>query len=285
MTYRIGSLCSGYGASDSRPVLLDPALNILGLPYLAHPQHHYGCREARSRYKLLDALAAHAKPGSDLGSTHQMVHDGNHSHHATCRLTRRQAHWETSHMPSPLRNGICVICEAPFQAREKKTLTCGRKCGAIFREREHPSPGTRRVYPPGIVQLVRDLYGSGMTVAEIQACIPSGFKAQNIIERCEIPTRAAVPRDQTGTANPMWRGGEAGYSALHLRVEAARGKPSRCACCDTTDPSLHYEWANLSGRYEDVTDYARLCPPCHHRLDARRRADLGRNTAPIRGGG
>ena len=276
---KIGSLCSGYeGASGSWAMLLNPALNILGLPDLATAEDGDGFREVASRRELLNALAADAKTGTDLGCAHQVVHDGNHSHHATCRLTRWQAPWDTSHMPSPLRHGVCVICRIPFQTRRAKTRTCGRKCGAILREREHPSPGTLRDYPPEIVQLVRDLYESGLTVAEVQRRLPKGFQAQNIIRRYQIPTRPLGKRDQVGPANSSWRGNAAGFAALHLRVKAARGKPSRCACCDTTDPSVRYHWANLTGHYEDVYDYARLCASCHLRLDARRRAVLGRST-------
>jgi hypothetical protein len=168
----------------------------------------------------------------------------------------------------------------PFQARAKNR-TCGRKCGAILREREHPSSGSLRDYPPETVQLVRDLYESGLTVAEVQRRLPKGFKAQNIIRRYQIPTRPLGKRDQAGPANSFWRGDSAGLAALHLRVEVARGKPKRCACCDTDNSSATYQWANLSGHYEDVYDYARLCVPCHLRLDARRRAVLGRSTQSL----
>ena len=73
-------------------------------------------------------------------------------------------------------------------------------------------------------------------------------------------------RDQSGERNPMWAGDDAGYSALHLRVESARGKPSQCEECGTTT-AKRFEWANMTGRYEDVSDYRRLCSSCHHRHD------------------
>jgi hypothetical protein len=108
---------------------------------------------------------------------------------------------------------------------------------------------------------------------------------QRLMPRHGIERRTAAKRDQQGERNHMWRGVDANYQALHLRVEVARGKPDLCACCDTTDPDVRYEWANLSGHYDDINDYARLCIACHRRLDARRRADLGRRTSPVRGGG
>ena len=63
-----------------------------------------------------------------------------------------------------------------------------------------------------------------------------------------------------------WKGDAANYSALHLRVQTERGRPSLCEECGTTS-AKRFEWANISGRYEDVADYRRLCCSCHHRMD------------------
>lgn len=74
-------------------------------------------------------------------------------------------------------------------------------------------------------------------------------------------------RDMAGEANPRWKGDRAGYNALHRRVEVARGRPKRCERCQKADPSVRYEWANLTDRYEDVNDYQRMCVPCHRQYD------------------
>jgi hypothetical protein len=79
----------------------------------------------------------------------------------------------------------------------------------------------------------------------------------------------------------MWRGDAAKYQALHIRVEAARGKPQHCSECGATKPG-RYEWANLTGDYADVNDYARMCVSCHRRYDAARRAATGERTSPVR---
>lgn len=60
---------------------------------------------------------------------------------------------------------------------------------------------------------------------------------------------------------------EVSYFALHARVRVARGKPQHCEECGTTDPEKAYDWANLTGNYEDINDYARLCRSCHVRKD------------------
>lgn len=67
------------------------------------------------------------------------------------------------------------------------------------------------------------------------------------------------------------KGDSVGYDALHLRVVVARGKPQKCEECGETEGRM--EWANLSGNYYDVNDYARLCVSCHKRLDHERRVE------------
>lgn len=57
-----------------------------------------------------------------------------------------------------------------------------------------------------------------------------------------------------------------GYRALHNWVERKLGVPSVCARCPRTSGRFH--WANISGKYKrDVSDWVRLCPPCHTRMD------------------
>lgn len=130
------------------------------------------------------------------------------------------------------------------------------------------------------------MYEAGHSMAEVAELTGTTVKIlQRLMPRHGIERRGLGKRDQQAGKNDSWRGDQAGYSAMHLRVITARGRPQVCVCCDTTDPTIRYEWANLSGHYEDIHDYARLCPRCHRRLDARRRATLGRHTMPARGGG
>ena len=73
-----------------RTMLPDPALNVPGLPDLAHPEHGHGRREVGTRDDLLYALTTDAEERSDLGRPHQVVHGGQHSHDDSCRLTMGQ---------------------------------------------------------------------------------------------------------------------------------------------------------------------------------------------------
>lgn len=142
------------------------------------------------------------------------------------------------------------------------------------------SGATPRDYPRWLVEEVREKYESGMTVREIQSEI-SGAKVQNIIKRYGIETRSTAKRNQLGDRNDSWKGDSASYTAFHLRVYKARGKPSECSVCGASAPG-GYEWANLSGHYEDINDYARMCVTCHKSYDARRRLETGRRTSPVR---
>lgn len=56
------------------------------------------------------------------------------------------------------------------------------------------------------------------------------------------------------------------YGAHHDKVRKLRGKPSKCEICGTTE-AKRFEWANITGNYEDINDYKRMCKSCHNRHD------------------
>lgn len=71
-------------------------------------------------------------------------------------------------------------------------------------------------------------------------------------------------RGLTGKKHWNYKGNKAGYKAFHLRISLVRGKPFICSECGS---DYYVEWANLSGKYEDVFDYKPLCRKCHNRFD------------------
>ena len=155
--------------------------------------------------------------------------------------------------------------------------------GVYDRSASNWKPKPKKEYPPELVAEVRRLYESGLTMREVAEAVEASVKViQRLMTRHGIARRPAAKRHQSGSANHTWKGDEAGYSALHLRVESARGKPQQCSRCDTTDPARFYEWANLTGHYEDVLDYARMCRQCHRAYDAARRKTTGERTSPQR---
>ena len=76
-----------------------------------------------------------------------------------------------------------------------------------------------------------------------------------------------ILRDRHREKNPVWKGDMIGYQGAHDRINKERGKPSLCDECGTTDKDKRYEWANLSGDYQNIYDYKRLCDSCHSKLD------------------
>lgn len=77
--------------------------------------------------------------------------------------------------------------------------------------------------------------------------------------------------------HPLWKGDAAKYVALHQRVWREFGKASACVWgCEGT-----YEWANMTGRYEDVYDYTSMCVSCHQSYDTAR-ASMDSNTRNVK---
>lgn len=129
-------------------------------------------------------------------------------------------------------------------------------------------PRHPKTYPPALVEAVTELYGQGMTQAEVAAALSITEKVvYGLMRRHDIPRRPRIKRDQHGEKNSSWRGDDATYAACHYRVYKLRGQPQECEECGASDPAKRYEWANLTGAYSDPSDYRRLCASCHRRLD------------------
>lgn len=76
-----------------------------------------------------------------------------------------------------------------------------------------------------------------------------------------------LSRAKRDELNPLWKGNQVGYNALHLWVRQRYHKPELCEHC-TTRPSI--DLANKSGLYiRDLTDWWYLCRKCHMDMDGR----------------
>jgi len=119
-------------------------------------------------------------------------------------------------------------------------------------------------------QLVDLYHGWGMTQDEIATTLGVTQKTVwGAMKRYGISARTAAKRDQSGPKNHMWKGDAASYKAFHHRMTSRFGQPQECSVCGTTDASRAYDWANLSGDYADLDDYARMCRSCHWKYDNR----------------
>lgn len=97
---------------------------------------------------------------------------------------------------------------------------------------------------------------AGHTYSEVATA--AGITRQRVhqIVRGQPSHTAGIPRSE--------------YTKLHYAVERERGKPNLCDKCGTTE-AKRYDWANLTGDYNNTADYKRLCRACHAAHDAARR--------------
>lgn len=110
-------------------------------------------------------------------------------------------------------------------------------------------------------------------VASVRAAHAAGASLREIAAACEIShtqVRNIVHGLKTGTSGARFPGSDELYRRLHQRVARLRGRPQRCERCGREGPGTVYDWANLTGLYEDVDDYERMCRRCHKAYDRQR---------------
>ena len=125
---------------------------------------------------------------------------------------------------------------------------------------------------------IREMYVSGMTQEEIAIALGTTQKViWRHMKNHNIPARKAAKRNQFLSCNHMWKGENATYGAKHMRVYHSLGKASDygCCMCGRKDTSASYDWANLSGNYDDINDYAPMCRSCHRKYDYSRKMRAG----------
>lgn len=70
-----------------------------------------------------------------------------------------------------------------------------------------------------------------------------------------------------GSKNPMWKGDDVGYIALHAWVKRHLKEPKNCNVCSKKKP---LDLANISQEYKrDLDDWEWLCRSCHMIKDGR----------------
>lgn len=154
----------------------------------------------------------------------------------------------------------CETCKKEFRSYNPNPRFCSRRCkgDADIAKVDHLK--------------IAQLYISGMTQDEVSRSMECGRKTvSNSLKRQGVKSRKAAKRNQWGDKNTKWKGDAATYFPKHRRVERRFGKPKKCCLCGTENPSLWYDWANLTGNYNDPNDYKRMCRKCHRKYDAKRR--------------
>lgn len=155
---------------------------------------------------------------------------------------------------------VCVNCGNEFRSYNPSPRFCSLRCKG-----DHQAP------PIDIAEMTR-LYQSGLSQTEVAEQMGVTQKSvHKAMRRHGIEARPAIKRDQRRERNSTWKGDGAGYQAFHRRLDSLFGKPRQCEVCGTSEESRTYEWANLTGYYEDINDYKRMCRHCHRQYDAARR--------------
>lgn len=150
---------------------------------------------------------------------------------------------------------VCQECGTDFRSYNPSPKFCSRECKSQSQTADVD------------LQKIRVLYSGGKTQAEIAGAL--GVTQKVIfaaMRRAGIKPRKAAKRNQWGKNNHAWKGDEASIYAFHRRLYSRFGKPTKCGVCGTTKAE-HYDYANLTGRYEDIEDYLPMCRSCHWRYD------------------
>ena len=155
------------------------------------------------------------------------------------------------------------------ETRKRMSESAKLRCNDEWRKRRSEALAT-----PLNTDIVKKLYECGCTQDEIAEVMGVSQKViWRHMKNHGIPVRVAKKRNQFGEKNSSWKGGKAKYQAFHLRVESKYGKAKEypCSVCGTTDENLSYDWANLTGKYEDIEDYAPMSRSCHTKYDKMRK--------------
>ena len=108
----------------------------------------------------------------------------------------------------------------------------------------------------------------GMSQAEIAKDFGTTQKVVwRAMGKFAIPRRVAAKRNQSRENNSSWKGKDATYKAMHMRMYSLFGRPMKCSVCGTTDATRSYDWANMSGHFDEPSDYKRMCRSCHWKHD------------------
>ncbi len=81
-----------------------------------------------------------------------------------------------------------------------------------------------------------------------------------------IKAKLKAQERMIGENNPLWKGENVGYYAVHDWLKRKLGKARKCEFCGTHIGT--FQWANKSHTYKrELDDWLQLCRKCHHKYD------------------
>ena len=96
---------------------------------------------------------------------------------------------------------------------------------------------------------------------------PRSMLGKHHSEESKIKISLSNKNKKINSDNPMWKGDQVGYNALHDYIKSRLPKPKKCQLCKKSKP---YDLANKSGKYlRDLIDWYWLCRRCHMLSDGR----------------
>jgi hypothetical protein len=158
--------------------------------------------------------------------------------------------------PRRLRAWVCQCDCGKTSTVNQAIFILGRtrSCGCLSKENHFRGPQPpHKMTPEGIKGIAE-----AAKRPERRAKISHAMKGRTSSEETKLKL-SAVFRSRASALS---------YKAAHKRVYRDRGAPSLCEHCGTTDGK--FQWANISDRFDDVMDYARLCAKCHAAFDPER---------------
>ena len=154
------------------------------------------------------------------------------------------------------------------ETRKRMSISAKKRCTPEWRKRKSDMYSTKLP-----LDELREFYEGGMTQDEI--ALVYGVTQKTIwgaMRRNGMPRRMPVKRDQTGENNDSWKGDSASYKGFHSRLYTMLGRPTYCEVCGRRRGSRsrkYFQWANLTGKFNDPKDYKRMCARCHMKYDKR----------------
>lgn len=148
--------------------------------------------------------------------------------------------------------------------RKKMSDSAKARCTAEWREKQSAS---KRAIIQDEAKFIK-LHNEGFTQMMLSKEFGIGRKSvSNAIARLNLLHHKSIKRNQFGSNNSNWKGCSANLVSKHKRLYRAFGQPSTCDVCGTSENNKSYDWANLSGDYDNPSDFKRMCRSCHSKYD------------------